>query len=86
MNSIPVHVFQCIVIICYKLPIKNPIFSLIQRKARALSVLTEAKWLVGNGSSIPNNHDFWLKLRSHVPGGNYPNMKRVCDFIDQATA
>ena len=34
-----------------------------------LSVLTEAKWLVGNRNSIPNNYDFWLNVRYNVFGG-----------------
>ncbi|XP_075659259.1 ribonuclease 3-like [Castanea sativa] len=33
-----------------------------------LSVPTEAEWLVGNGNSIPNDHDFWLNVRSTVIG------------------
>ena len=51
-----------------------------------LSILTEAKWLVGNGNSIPNNFDFWLNVRSNVFGGNYPYITRAFDFFDQATA
>ena len=51
-----------------------------------LSVLTEAKWLVGNGNSIPNNYEFWLYVRSNVSGANYPHITRSFDFFDPATA
>ena len=51
-----------------------------------LSIPTEAKWLVGNGNSIPDNFDFWLNVRSNVFGGNYPHITRAFDFFDQATA
>ena len=37
-----------------------------------LSVPTEAKWLVRNGNSIPNNYDFWLNVRSNVSRGKLP--------------
>ena len=55
------------------------------KKAMGLSVPTEAKWLVGNGSLIPNNYDFWLNVRSNVPRGNYPHITRAFEFFDQAT-
>ena len=29
-----------------------------------LSILIEVKWLVGNGNSIPINHDFWLNVQN----------------------
>ena len=51
-----------------------------------LSILTEAKWLVGNGNSIPNNYEFWLDVRSNVSRENYPHITRAFDFFDQATA
>ena len=57
-----------------------------KKKAMGLSVPTEAKWLVGNRNSIPNNYDFWLNVRYNVSGGYYPHITRACDFIDQATA
>ena len=50
-----------------------------------LSILTEAKWLVGNGNSIPNNYEFWLNVRSNVFGANYPHITRSFDFFYRAT-
>ena len=55
------------------------------KKAMGLSILTKAKWLVGNGNSIPNNYEFWLDVRSNVSRANYPHITRAFDFFDQAT-
>ena len=57
-----------------------------KKKAMGLSVLTEAKWLVGNGNSIPNNYEFWLDVRCNVSRANYPHITRAFDVFDQATA
>ena len=56
-----------------------------KKKAMGLSILTKAKWLVGNGNSIPNNYEFWLDVRSNVSRANYPHITRAFDFFDQAT-
>ena len=47
------------------------------------SVLSEPKWCVGNGKSIPVNHSAWFIMKEGVDNGLSFSVHSVGDLIDQ---